>query len=115
MERMSGAYVGNVEKVSVEPVHPHQTRDAQEEGDDLPGVESTKENEEYESEARESATGKFKGEQTTGKCALRDAVIYYYIGQTTIALRRNALVVDTTNEERCKENDEANSAVMMSQ
>ena len=49
-----------------------------------------------------------KGDDT---CALRDAVIYYNIRQTTIALCRNALVVDTTNEKRRKEYDEAHGAV----
>lgn len=50
-----------------------------------------------------------------GECALRDAVIYYYIRQTTITLCRNALVVDTTNEKRREEDDEAHGAVTMSQ
>jgi len=56
-----------------------------------------------------------KYEQTTGECALRYAVIYHYIRQTTIALRRNALIIDTSDEKCREEDDEAHSAIIVSQ
>jgi hypothetical protein len=59
--------------------------------------------------------GKLKREQTTVEYALRNAVIYHYIGQTPVALRRNTFVVDTSDEKRREEDDEAHGAVVMSQ
>lgn len=53
-------------------------------------------------------------ESQTDEHALRYAVIDHYIGQTTIALRRNALVVDASDEKRREEDDEAHSAITVS-
>lgn len=112
IDKIWNTYIRDPEQVGVKLVHVHQPPDFECKGNDPPRVERSEEKKEEESEPRkpkEELAGYLGG--AVSSFLLGDTSIDNHVGQSGDMFRSYARILDASQEERGKTNDESYCAM----